>query len=55
MTLKELLRAHRLPVLDDAKSRGERRPETEFDLIALMARKIRALRMFSGSDADAPK
>jgi hypothetical protein len=44
MTIKELLRAHRLASVSARKANTVKARETEFDLITVIARKLRQLR-----------
>lgn len=44
MTIKELLRAHRLASVDVRNADTVKERETEFDLISAIAKKVRKLR-----------
>ena len=44
MTIKELLRAHRLASVDARNADTVKERETEFDLISAIAKKVRKLR-----------
>lgn len=44
MTIKELLRAHKLATVSARKADTVKARETEFDLITVIARKLRQLR-----------
>ena len=54
MTIKELLRAHRLSSVRARKADTPKARETEFDLISAIARKLRRIRK-RGEPSDAEK
>ena len=54
MTIKELLRAHRLSSVRARKADTSKARETEFDLISAIAKKLRRIRK-RGEPSDAGK